>query len=199
MADAAAATIAFARIERDHHVAASPTSFAPWINAEADAIAERPDADELVQVPMRCGQASGQNVGVVVHVDRRVDSYVPQGRPNQILHMGALQLAQIGRLLDKTAVDDARQANTDRIHGLPARYRPDLLRKTLRNSLGRQAEQRLVIRPLLIDPEFAGQLVPFHQPSRDVLGGGDAYCSSHVLSCPYQFASLFSPLNAAAL
>src|SRR3984957_4902236 len=53
MADAAAATIAFARIERHHYVAAFPDAFAPRINSKAHAIAERPDANEAVQISVR--------------------------------------------------------------------------------------------------------------------------------------------------
>ncbi len=131
---------------------------------------------------------------------------------HQILHMGALELAQIGRLLDKAAVDDAGQTNADRVHGLSGRHRPDLLGKALRDSLGRQAEQRLVVGALLVNTQLADQLVPFHQPGGDVFGGGDSNCPSHVFfasatpalppfssNSAYHFASLLSPLNAAAL
>ena len=50
--------------------------------------------------------------------------------------MGALELAQIGGLLHKTAVDDAGQANADRVHGLSARHRSNLFGETLRDSSG---------------------------------------------------------------
>ncbi len=81
MAHAAAAAIALARIQRHHHVAAFPNSFAPRINAKADAVAERPDANEAVQISVRCGQPGGQNVGVVVDVNRRGDAVFPQRLP----------------------------------------------------------------------------------------------------------------------
>ncbi len=99
---------------------------------------------------------------------------------DQILHVRALELAQIGRFLDKAAVDDAGQPNADRVHGLAGRHGLDLVGETLRNSLRRQAEQRLVLGALLVDTQFADQLVPFHQPGGDVLGGGDSNCPSHV-------------------
>ena len=113
--------------------------------------------------------------------------------------MRALQLAQIGRLLDETAVDDAGQADADGVHGLSGRHRLDLLGEALRDSIGRQTEQRLVFRALLVNTQLADQLVPFHQPGGDLLGGGDSNCPSHVIIRLYHFASLFSPLNAAAL
>ena len=78
--------------------------------------------------------------------------------------MGALELAQIGRLFDKSAVDDAGQANADRVHGLSPSHRSDLLGKTLRDSIGRQAEQRLVLRALLVDAQLADQLMPSTSP-----------------------------------
>ena len=80
MAHAAAAAIAFARIERHHHVAAFPDAFAPRINSKADAVAERPDANEAVQISVRGGQAGRQHVGVVVDVNRRSDAAIPQRR-----------------------------------------------------------------------------------------------------------------------
>ena len=129
-----------------------------------------------------------------------------QRRPQQILHVGALELPQIGRLFDKAAVDNAGQPNADGVHALSGRHGPDLIGETLRDSLGRQAEQRLVFGALLVNTQFADQLVPFHQPGGDVLGGGDSNCPSHVFlgrryvpNPAYHFASLLSPLKAAAL
>ena len=151
-------------------------------------------------------QTGGQDVGVVVDVNRRGDAAFPQRLRNQILHVGALELAEIGRLLDEAAVDDARQPDADGVHGLSGRHRLNLLGETLCNSLGGQAEQRFVFRTLLVDPQLSYQLVPFHQSSGDIFGGGDSNCPTHVflkrcLALPpvHHFASLFSPLNAAAL
>ena len=74
MAHAAAAAVAFARIEGDNHMAALPNSGRRRIDAEADAVAERPDADEAVQMPMRRSQTGRENIGVVVDKNRRGDT-----------------------------------------------------------------------------------------------------------------------------
>ncbi len=87
--------------------------------------------------PVRRGQAGGQNVGVVVDVHRRSDTAISQRRRNQILHVGALELAQIGRLFHEAAVDDAGHPHADRVHGLAGRHGPNLFGKTLRNSVRR--------------------------------------------------------------
>ncbi len=118
----AAAAIAFARIERHHHVAAFPNSFASRVDSKADTVAESPDADEPIQMSVRCRKTRGQDVGVVVDVHRRGDSVFAQRLHQQLLYIGALQLAEIGRLLDETAVDDARQSDPDRVHGLSRRH-----------------------------------------------------------------------------
>ena len=151
-------------------------------------------------------QPGSQDVGVVVDINRRGDAAIPQRLPKQVLHVGALELAQIGRLFDEAAVDDAGQAHTDGVHGLAGRHGLDLFGETLCNSFWRQAEQWVVFRALLVDPQLSHQLVPFHQSGSDIFGGGDSNCPSHVfskrcLALPpvHHFANLFSPLNAAAL
>ena len=62
---AAAATEAFFRVQRNHGVAALPHALARGIPAEADAVAQRPDARELVQFSMRRGDPRGHGIGVV--------------------------------------------------------------------------------------------------------------------------------------
>src|SRR5580698_399659 len=94
--------------------------------------------------------------------------------------MRTLELAKIGRLFHKAAVDDAGQPNADRVHGLSRCRRLNFLRKTLRDSVRRQAEKRFVLRALLVDTQLADQLMPVYQPSGDVIGGGDPNCPSHV-------------------
>src|ERR1700722_5069776 len=89
MADAAAAAISFAGIERHHYVTAFPNSVAARIDSKSDAIAERPDADKAIQISVRRRQTSGQNVGVVINVDRSGDAAIAQGLANQVLHVRA--------------------------------------------------------------------------------------------------------------
>src|ERR1700693_1366661 len=57
MSSASAAAVFLARIERDHHVAALPDTFVPGIDAEADAVTERPHADEPIQLTASGGEA----------------------------------------------------------------------------------------------------------------------------------------------
>src|SRR6266851_326025 len=65
MPAAAAAAEIFLGIEGDDGVAAFPDSFAGGEAAKADAIAKRPDADELVQFALRGGDSRGHDVGVI--------------------------------------------------------------------------------------------------------------------------------------
>jgi len=81
VADAAAAAIAFAAIERHHYVAPFPDSFASRINSKADAIAERPHSNEAIQNSVRGRQAGSQYVGVVVDVNGSGDAAIAQRHP----------------------------------------------------------------------------------------------------------------------
>ena len=65
MAFAAAAAETLFRVQCDHGVPAFPHPFARGIPAEADAVAERPHARELVQFAVRRGDARRHGVGVI--------------------------------------------------------------------------------------------------------------------------------------
>ena len=73
MADAAAAAEFLLWIERDDGVTALPDAFNIGPAAVADAVAESPDAGELVELAARCGDSGGDGVGVVGDVDGGVD------------------------------------------------------------------------------------------------------------------------------
>src|ERR1700693_2043443 len=62
MSSSSAAAVFLARIERDLHVAALPDTFVPGIDAEADAVTERPDADEPIQLTARGGEGGCNTV-----------------------------------------------------------------------------------------------------------------------------------------
>ena len=65
MSDAAAAAEGLFRIERDNGVAAFEGAGRVRIAAEADAVAEGPYADDLVELIAGGGEAGGGGVGVV--------------------------------------------------------------------------------------------------------------------------------------
>src|SRR4030095_2816250 len=71
MADATAATVLLARIQRDHDVAAFPDAVGGGVAAVADAAAERPHPNQRAEMSVLGGDAGGDRVGVVseVHSD----------------------------------------------------------------------------------------------------------------------------------
>ena len=71
---AAAAAIALLGVERNHGVATLPNAFAARVPAEADAIAQVPDAHQFFHRAARGGDAGCQRIGGVQRDDRRIDA-----------------------------------------------------------------------------------------------------------------------------
>src|SRR5258708_6813469 len=76
MAASAASAETFLGIERDHGMPALPNSFAPWITAEANAVAQRPHANQFAKFVAGRGDSGGHGVGVVedAHGSRKAAS-----------------------------------------------------------------------------------------------------------------------------
>ena len=72
-APSAAAVILF-RVEGNNRVAAFPRTFRVGIPSKADTIADRPDADEAVELTARCRESSGCCVGVIENADAAVNA-----------------------------------------------------------------------------------------------------------------------------
>src|SRR5579862_2676071 len=72
MADTAATAILLGGVQRNHGVAAFPNPVAGGIDTEADAVAERPDSNQAVELIAPRREASRDDVGVVVEKHRRV-------------------------------------------------------------------------------------------------------------------------------
>src|SRR5579863_10119713 len=79
MPAASAAAVFFARIERHYYVSAFPDAFVPGIDAEADAVAEGPDADKPVQLAARGSEARGHHIGIVIDVNGSIQTVFAQG------------------------------------------------------------------------------------------------------------------------
>ncbi len=75
--------------------------------------------------PCVAAKPAASTFGVVVDVHRRGDSVFAQRLLDQLLHVDAFELAEIGRLLDEAVLDDSGHSDSDRIH---AASRPRRLR-----------------------------------------------------------------------
>src|SRR5260370_1808082 len=71
MSAAATTTEILLWIESDDRVAAFPDAFTGTEAAETNAVAERPHADEFVQLALRRGDSCGHDVGVIEKVNAR--------------------------------------------------------------------------------------------------------------------------------
>jgi hypothetical protein len=97
MAASAAAAVIFLVVERDDGVSALPDALGEGVAAVAYASAERPDADERVQLADRGGEAGGDSVGVVEDVDEGVEALVAQFRVEEFGDTLALELGEMVR------------------------------------------------------------------------------------------------------
>src|ERR1700736_5994911 len=101
-------------------MAAFPNTFAPRIDAEADAVAQRPHANHAIEMAAGSGYSRRHNIRIVVNVDRSRDSRFLQRVSHQIADMRAFELFQVGRIFDEAFADDAWKADANRIHFLIA-------------------------------------------------------------------------------
>src|SRR5713226_329126 len=202
MATPAAAAEIFLRVERDHRVPAFPNAFAPGIAAEADAVAARPDANELLPLAARGGDSRGHRVGIVEDAHR--SRKAPRGQ--RCLEVEAFHLVKIGRVLNDPAANHAVEPEADRLHFLAfgdgVDLFPDAVPDIFRGH-GLQRVERLAF--FGIEVERAGEFVVLDQADRDVFHYQYADSSSHQLSSKNLtlrltvHLNLFRPLKAAAL
>src|SRR5205807_8459690 len=125
--------VRFTWFERHHRVPAFPDPVGVGINAEADAVAESPDANVPIELPAPGGQARSDDVSIVVEVNGRVDSSLAQLGGKQLLHAAALQLLQIRRFLDHPASNDSGNPHADHINGVARGNGFDLLADGVRH------------------------------------------------------------------
>ena len=97
-------------------MAGLPNAFAARVAAEADAIAQVPDAHQFLHRATRGGDAGGQRIGRVERNDRHIDA-VGFERLAQARREGEpLQLAQVGSFFDHAVADHAGNPGAHRIH-----------------------------------------------------------------------------------
>src|SRR6266851_8275610 len=96
MSSAPAPAITLAWIQRHNHMAAFPNTFAPGIDAEADAVAQRPHANHTIEMAARSRYASRHNIRVVVNVYGGQDAGSAQRLSHQVANMRAFELLQVG-------------------------------------------------------------------------------------------------------
>src|SRR5713101_3458030 len=114
MAASAASAEIFLGVERDHGVAAFPNTFAPGIAPKAYAVAERPDANELLKFAARGGDSRCHGVGIVEDAHRSRNA--PRGQ--SCLEVEAFHLVKIGRVLNDAAANHAGESEAYGLHFL---------------------------------------------------------------------------------
>ena len=113
-------------VECHNGVPALPDAFRPGVAPEADAVAQGPHADELIELSSGSGDSGGHHVRVVEDESRHRPVFLPKRGRQERLQVESLRLLQIGRVLHYAIADDARKAHADGLDGLAAAGQLDL-------------------------------------------------------------------------
>jgi hypothetical protein len=185
----------------------------------ADADAEGPHPEELVQLALSRGQPRGYAVRVVQDAYRHVKAMLLQVAREQLHDARTLQLRQVGRVLDHAILNQAGHGHADRGDVLVVSLRqPYLLADGLHQTLRMQLHQgRFVLFVERVREDVAHHLVVDDQPSNHSLRQHHAYGLCHhppafkLVSLPSagiwlpgrraysNLLTRFNPLNAATL
>ena len=111
MSASAAAAEFFLIVERDGGVTALEDSFGEGVAAVADAYAEGPDADEVVELAGGCGEACGDRVGVIEDVDVGVEAGGFELGAEEFGDACALELGDVGGVFYDAVLDDAGEGD----------------------------------------------------------------------------------------
>ncbi len=88
--------------------------------AVADAVAEGPDAGELVEVAALGGKAGGDGVSVVEDVEGGVDAVAGDDGGERLSHALTLDLGEVGRVFHDAVANDAGDGDADCEDGVMA-------------------------------------------------------------------------------
>ena len=110
---ATAAAKGFFRVQRDDGVAAFPHAFACGIPPKADAVAQRPDAGQLVQFALRRGDARSHSVGVIKNADGHARGFALERNGKRGLQRKTLYLLQVRGFFDHAVANNSGKADTD--------------------------------------------------------------------------------------
>jgi hypothetical protein len=201
MTNTAASTVRLLRIERHHGVATFPNTLRGRVPAETDSVAESPNADQAVELPVCGGDAGCYDIGIVRYNHRSLYPPLAQTVPQQLLHVHALHLVQVRRFLDNAVPNDPRHPDSDRMGWSVRGNRLNLTHQQRTDFFSRHHLQAL--KRILLGREpayYSYYAVVLHEGGCHVVRHRYADYSCHSLPFGlYSFASLFNPLNAAAL
>ncbi len=176
--DASTPAIRLARIERDRHVAAFAHALCLWVSPVPDTHAERPHADQLVQVSAFGSDPGSNRVGVVDDVNRRRDRSRRKRLGKSLAEVAALRLLQIGRLLDQAAANHPRKSETDRIDRMAGRDARDEVSDRAGDLVRRQKPELVdIVSGFGKDTQRRCDARAFHDTCDNVLGRHDSDCS----------------------
>src|SRR6266853_1772418 len=180
MAAAATAAEILLWIESDDRVAAFPDAFTGREAAETDAVAERPHADEFVQLALRRGDSRGHDVGVIEKVNVRAGEFAAQRGRQGRLQGKAFGLVEVRRILDDAIFNDAREADANRFNLFAARHFLNLLPDAIDDAFRGHGLQRVErLHAFRINTDRAEHLVGFHQAHGDMFHHEYTNCPAH--------------------
>src|SRR6266853_364644 len=180
MSAAATAAEIFFWIESDDRVAAFPDAFTGREAAETDAVAERPHADEFVQLALRRGDSCGHDVGIIEKVNVRARESAAQRGGQGGLQGKAFGLLEVGRVLDDAISNDAREPDANSGNLFPVRHFLNLLANAIHDAFRGHGLQRVERLPAFrINADRAEHLVGFHQAHGDMFHYEYTNCPAH--------------------
>ena len=115
MTDSAASAEALLGIERDGDVSAFPDAFDVGPAAVTDAVADGPDAGELVELAAGGGDTGRDGIGIVGDVHGRIDTFGREHAGEFFGQTHALDLGEIRRVFNDAVADDAGDGDADRV------------------------------------------------------------------------------------
>jgi hypothetical protein len=161
-------------------MSAFPDAVAPRIEAEADAVAQIPDAHHVAGGPARQGDSRSQGLGIVDDRHRHLESLGFQRGAQQILDAQSLELSQVGRIVDDAVADDAGKAGAHAVHRSALAQGIDLLQDPGDDCVRRHGLQ--VDGPLsrLRIHARGGQAGALHDPHPDIVCRQDTDRAAHL-------------------
>ena len=177
-------------------MAALPHAFDVGPASIANAVADGPDAGELIELAAGGGDSGGDGVRVIGDVHGRVDALGCK-RPGQLVGQAhAFDLRQIGRVFNDAEANDAGDGDTDRVDRLrlPLDKRLNFTGQQIAQLAagdGAQCVQFVAVGG--IADGRAGQPLVFQPSGYDVLGNYDADGGGHSNSPCCSACGLWSP------
>ena len=160
------------------------------VAAEADAVAERPDAHDFVELIARGGEAGGGGVCVVEERDGRMNTALLENGFHLLRDLRAFELREIGRVFDDAVAHNAGQRDADGVEIVGSRaplrlQRGDEITDDIDEGIGGQVDEAVqFIRIFGIAAHVADEPMVLDEAGGDVCGHDHADASAHNFHFP---------------